>query len=287
MPKSIVYLNGDYLPADEAKVSVLDRGFIFGDGVYEVIPVYGGRLFRLEEHLRRLDDSLTAIHVRNLFDHAQWQALLETLLSNNPHGGDQSVYVQITRGVAQRDHGFPKDVTPTVFAMVNQLSQPDPAQLAEGINAVTVPDIRWLNCHIKAIALLPNILMRQEALDQGATEAILIRDGSVTEGAASNVFVVADGVILTPPHSHFLLPGITRDLVVELARANQFPCEERAISEAELLKADEIWLTSSTKEIMPVTHLNDERVARGKPGPVWQQMYAIFQTYKAWLRKAT
>lgn len=290
MTESLVYLNGDYLPLAEAKVSVLDRGFIFGDGIYEVIPVYGGKLFRLEEHLQRLDSSLSAIRVSNPFDHEQWQSMLETLLVKNTPSGDQtsdqSVYVQLTRGVAQRDHGFPADTTPTVFAMANPMGQPDPALLKTGVSAVTVPDIRWLNCQIKAIALLPNILMRQQALEQDALEAILIRDGQVTEGAASNVFLVRDGVILTPPHSNYLLPGITRDLIVELARTNQLPCEEVAISETELLNADEIWLTSSTKEIMPVTRLNDQVVGSGIPGPVWAQMYAIFQTYKAWLRKS-
>ncbi|MDH5407783.1 MAG: D-amino acid aminotransferase [Gammaproteobacteria bacterium] len=283
MSEPIVYLNGEYLPVDQAKVPVLDRGFIFGDGIYEVIPVYGGTLFRLEEHLIRLDNSLQAVRISNPFKHSEWQEMLESLLQKNS-GTDQSVYVQITRGVAQRDHGFPENTQPTIFAMVNPLITPTVDALQQGISAITVNDIRWQNCHIKAIALLPNILMRQQALDKGATEAIMIRDGNVTEGAASNIFVIKDGIIRTPPKSNHLLPGITRDLVVELAHANELPCEEVSISEAELNNADEIWLTSSTKEIMPVTQLNDNIRNDGQPGPVWQQMYAIFQEYKASLR---
>lgn len=286
MSESIVFLNGDYLPIDEARVPVLDRGFIFGDGIYEVIPAYCGRLFRLEEHLQRLNNSLQAIHLQNPFSETEWQAILEKLLKQN-EGDDQSVYVQITRGVAQRDHGFPAGTQPTVFAMANPLTTPAPEILNQGVSAISVPDIRWQNCHIKAIALLPNILMRQQALDQGAMEAILLRDGQVTEGAASNVFIVSNGIIKTPAKSNYLLPGITRDLVVELAHSNNLTCEEMAISESELLAADEIWLTSSTKEIMPVTHLNEQPIGSGQPGPVWQQMYAIFQTYKAFLRKAS
>jgi len=282
---SIVYLNGDYLPVNEAKVPVLDRGFIFGDGIYEVIPVYGGKLFRLEEHLQRLDNSLNAIQVSNPFNHHEWAALLETLLTHNPCYTDQSVYVQITRGVAMRDHGFPPGVTPTVFAMANPLVTTPAEQLEKGAAAITVPDIRWQNCHIKAIALLPNILMRQQALDQGAMEAIFVRDGNVTEGAASNIFIVQNGAIKTPPKSNYLLPGITRDLVVELAHANGMACHETTIRDTELTTADEIWLTSSTKEVMPVTRLDDQPVGNGIPGPVWQQMYGIFQTYKASLRK--
>lgn len=284
MTESIVYLNGDYLPIGEARVPVLDRGFIFGDGIYEVIPAYGEKLFRLEEHLQRLDNSLNAIQVITPFTHARWRELLETLLEKNRRQGDQSVYIQVTRGVAQREHGFPAGTEPTVFAMANPLIAPKPEQLEEGVRAITVQDIRWQHCHIKAIALLPNILMRQQALDQDAMEAIMLRDGYVTEGAASNVFIVHDGIIKTPPKSNYLLPGITRDLVVELAHANQLPCEETAISEIALLDADEIWLTSSTKEIMPVTHLDDERIGMGRPGPVWRKMYGIFQSYKASLR---
>lgn len=273
-----VYLNGEFLPADEARISVLDRGFIFGDGVYEVIPVYGGHLFRLQHHLQRLDNSLEGIRLANPLDHRQWQAILERLIGENG-GGNQSLYLQVTRGVARRDHGFPPDTEPTVFAMSNPVD-PVPQHLREGVVAVTVEDFRWKLCHIKAIALLPNILLRQQALDAGAAEALMLRDGFVTEGAASNVFIVRDGVVQTPPKSNLLLPGVTRDLVVELCLANGVPCQQSAISEAQLREADEIWLTSSTKEIIPVIRLDEQPVGSGRPGQVWQRLIALYQQYK-------
>lgn len=278
-----VFLNGDFLPADEACISVLDRGFIFGDGVYEVIPVYGGRLFRLEHHLGRLDHSLEGIRLENPLPHARWHGILKDLVKHNG-GGDQSLYVQVTRGPARRDHAFPRDVKPTVFAMSSPLSAPSP-ELCEGISAVTLEDIRWKLCNIKAIALLPNILLRQQALDQGAAEAIMTRDGEVTEGAAANVFLVRNGTVVTPPKSNLLLPGITRDLVVELCARHRLPCEERPIDEEELFSADELWVTSSTKEVVPVTRLNGAPVGTGVPGPVWKQMVQLYQAYKEAFRR--
>ncbi len=276
---SIVYLNGKFLPADQALVPVLDRGFIFGDGVYEVIPVYHGRLFRLEEHLRRLQDSMDGIRLHNPHTVAEWSALLTELVQRNG-GGDLSLYLHITRGVAERDHAMPPGIAPTVYAMCNTLKAPPAQQLQAGIAAITVPDIRWQYCHIKAIALLPNILLRQQAVDRGAMEAILIRDGEMTEGAASNIFVVHNDVIATPPKGQHLLPGITRDLIVELAQTHGLVCEQRRIREAELATADELWLTSSTKEILPITRLNDAPVGTGNPGKQWRRIYEIYQQFK-------
>lgn len=278
-----VYLNGEFLPADQACVSVLDRGFIFGDGVYEVIPVYGGRSFRLEHHLDRLDHSLAGIRLENPLPHERWGEVLEELVARNG-GGDQSVYLQVTRGVARRDHAFPKDAAPTVFAMSSPLTEPPPG-LRDGILAITLEDIRWRLCNIKAIALLPNILLRQQAIDQGAGEAIMLRDGEVTEGAAANVFVIQNGVVATPPKSNLLLPGITRDLVVEICRANAIPCEERALAEEELRAADEVWVTSSTKEVVPVTRLDGVPVGNGRPGPVWMRINDLYRDYKAAFRR--
>ncbi len=278
-----VYLNGQFLPVAEAKVSVLDRGFIFGDGIYEVIPVYGGRLFRLAQHLERLDHSLEGIRLANPLNHHQWREVLEELVERNDDG-DQSLYLQITRGVAMREHGFPDNAEPTVFAMSSPIA-PQIGEEPNGINAVTVEDIRWKWCHIKAIALLPNILMRQQAVEQGASEAIMLRDHFVTEGAASNVFIVNNGVVLTPPKSNLLLPGVTRDLVVELCQANSVPCVEGAISEQQLSSADEIWVTSSTREIVPVLRLNGEPVGNGQPGPLWQQLRELYQDYKQAFRE--
>lgn len=278
-----VYLNGEFLPESEAKISVLDRGFLFGDGVYEVVPVFGGRLFRLEQHLDRLERSLAAVRIDAPMDRAGWTRMLEDLVARNP-GGDRSVYLQVTRGVARRDHAFPPDVPPTVFAMVSPIKAPDPALFEQGVAAVTVPDNRWGRCDIKAITLLANILARQQAVEAGATEAILVRGGFATEGAASNLFVVADGVIVTPPKDNSLLPGITRDLVVELAQQHGLPVMESAIPEPSLRAAEEIWLTSSTKEILPVTRLDERVVGEGRPGPVWQRMFDLYQDYKRQLR---
>lgn len=278
-----VYLNGRFLPVDEARISVLDRGFVFGDGVYEVIPVYGGRLFRLEAHLERLDHSLAGIRFANPLPRDAWQALLEQLVERNG-GGDQSLYLQVTRGPAPREHAFPARVTPTVFAMSDPLG-PIPERLRQGAAAITVEDIRWRLCHIKAITLLPNVLLRQQAIDRGAVEAIMLRDGEVTEGAASNVFMVRDGAVVTPPKSNLLLPGITRDLVVELCAANGIPIAETGVPEARLRNADEVWLTSSTKEVLPVVRLDEAPVGDGVPGPVWQRVIALYQAYKDAFRR--
>ena len=284
------YLNGEFLPIGEARISVLDRGFLFGDGVYEVIPAYGGRLFRLGPHLDRLQRSLDAIRIRNPLDRDQWQQVLERLLEENRAeagpDNDQSVYLQVTRGVAdKRDHPFPEGVEPTVYATSSPIRPPDPAIADKGISAVTLDDIRWQHCHIKAITLLPNVLLRQQAVDAGVGEAILLRDGKAMEGSASNLFVVKDGVILTPPVSNRLLPGITRDLVLELARRHGMTAREQDIPESLLKEADEVWVTSSTREIVPVTELDGTPVGDGKPGPVWKEMIGHYRDYKEAVRR--
>lgn len=273
------YLNGEYLALEDARISVLDRGFLFGDGVYEVIPVYRGVLFRLEAHLDRLDRSLSAIRIDNPYPREQWRRLLDGLVARG-QGDPLSVYLQITRGVARRDHAFPGDTPPTVFAMVNPMSPPAETVLARGVDAVLREDLRWQRCDIKAIALLANVLMRQSAVDEDATEAILIRDGYLTEGAASNVLIVDRGVIVTPPNGPLLLPGVTRDLVLELAREAGLEAREEPISESRLRAADEVWLTSSTKEIVAVTRLDGDAIGDGSPGPLWRRVHALFQDYK-------
>jgi D-alanine transaminase len=278
-----VYLNGEFLSLAQAGVSVLDRGFLFGDGVYEVIPVYGEHFFRLALHLQRLEDSLQAIHLENPLSPSQWQAILQQLIALND-GLDQAVYLQITRGPAARDHAFPQQVEPTVFAMSNPLKPLSVKWRVEGVAAVTREDIRWKHCHIKSIALLANVLLRQEAIEAKAQEAILLRDEQLTEGAASNIFVVRGGVLATPPKGPFLLSGITRDLVLELAIGAGIPCREVSISAGDLAQADEIWLTSSTREIMPVTRLDGAEVGSGTPGPLWRQMDTLYQEYKERVR---
>jgi len=282
---SVVYLNGEFLPLEQAKVSVLDRGFLFADGVYEVIPAYGGRLLRLQEHMDRLQTNLDAIRLENPLSADQWNEIFEKLLEENP-SEDQSVYLQVTRGVAaKRNHGFPDEVSQTVFIMVNELSPVNKEELRPGVSAITLDDIRWKACNIKSISLLGNILLRQQAHDRNAAEAILINEGNAVEGAASNVFIVKNGVLITPPTSFCLLPGITRDLILELAKKHQFKYEVRDIAEAELSSADEIWLSSSTKEILPVVELNGAAVANGQSGPIWEKMIDIYQAYKSELRQ--
>ena len=274
----LVYLNGAFLPSEQAQVSVFDRGFVFADGVYEVIPAYGGRPFRLPQHLARLDNSLAGIRLSNPLTVRDWQTVFTRLVEAGG-GGDQSVYLQVTRGPAERDHAFPKQITPTVFAYSQALKYPEPAQLAAGVAAITVPDIRWQRCDIKAIALLPNVLMRQQATEQGAAEAILLREGLMNEGSASNIFLVLKGVLVTPPKGPFILPGVTRDLALELARAHGLACEERAVTESELRSAEELMLSSSTKELLPITRLDGKPVGNGKPGPLHARLHALYQDY--------
>lgn len=279
------YLNGDYLPLDDAKISVLDRGFVFGDGVYELVPVYSMKPFRLEAHLRRLQGSLDGIRLANPHDATGWRERILKLIELQDFA-DQSLYIQVTRGVAPRDHAFPKDTPPTVFMFAQPLVTATPAQKAAGVCAVTAIDNRWLRCNIKAISLLANILLRQQAVDADCAETIMLRDGFLTEGAASNIFIVKDGVLLAPPPSHLMLTGITYDVVRELAVANGMPHAVRAISEAELRAADEVWMTSSTKEVMPIVRLDGAQVGAGVPGPLARQMDALYQTFKQAVMRA-
>jgi D-alanine transaminase len=275
----MIYLNGEFMPIEQARIPVLDRGFIFGDGVYEVIPVYSRHPFRLAEHLQRLQDSLDGISLVNPHDNPTWQRLIQRIIELN-EAEDQSVYLHITRGPAKRDHAFPMAITPTVFIMSNPLITPPLRQVNEGVCAITAVDNRWWRCDIKAISLLPNVLLRQQAVEAGCVETVLLRDGFMTEGAASNIFVVANGILLAPPKNHLILPGITYDVVLELARANGLPHELREIPEYELREAEEIWLTSSTKEVLAVTQLDDKPVGKGKPGDVFARMYWLYQDYK-------
>lgn len=277
---STIYLNGKLMPIEEACIPVLDRGFIFGDGVYEVIPVYSRKPFRLNNHLERLQHSLDGIRLKNPYSNTQWGDLLAQLIANNS-GDDQSIYLHITRGVAKRDHAFPEDVEPTVFMMSNPLLAPSQSLFTTGIAAITAVDNRWVRCDIKAISLLPNVLLRQQAKDAGALETVLLRDGFLTEASASNIFVIKNNILLAPPKNHLMLPGITYDVVLELAAENNIAYEVRDISEAELRDADEILLTSSTKEVMSITRLDNKQVGDGKPGAMFKKLHQLYQHCKA------
>lgn len=281
----MVFLNGKYMPIDEARVPVLDRGFIFGDGVYELVPVYSRVPFRMDEHLARLERSLAAVKIRNPYSRAEWRDIILQLVAKQPFE-DQGVYFQVTRGVAKRDHAFPKDAAPTVFVMSNPLVNPAQELVHKGAAAVTAVDDRWLHCDIKSISLIGNCLLRQVSAEVGAVETILLRGGKLTEASASNVFVVQGGVILSPPKSNLILPGITYDVIVELAQAGGLPIEFRDVTEAEVRAAEEIWVTSSSKEVLAIVDLDGRKVGAGKPGPVFARMYKMYQEFKQKVMRA-
>lgn len=280
----VVYLNGEYLALSQAKISVLDRGFLFGDGVYEVIPVFGDKPLRLDEHLERLQRSMVRVSLKSTLTHDEWYQIFLKLLDSNP-GGDRVIYLQVTRGAApMRDLSVDPDIQPTVFVMVNDIKAVDYTKLEQGIEAITVDDFRWKACDIKSVSLIANVMIRMHANQSNVMDAIMVRDGLVTEGTASNVFVIHDDVISTPPKSDCLLPGITRDLVIELALANDLKVKEREIREDELETADEIWLTSSTREIAPVVKLNNHVIGNGVAGECWKQIIGLYQEHKQALR---
>jgi len=276
----MVFLNGKFLPIEQAMVPVLDRGFIFGDGVYELIPVYSRAPFRMEDHLARLERSLASVRIRNPYTREKWREIILQLIARQPWE-DQAVYFQVTRGVAKRDHAFPAGVEPTVFVMANALVNPPRELVEKGGSAVTAADNRWLRCDIKSISLLGNVLARQVSVDAGAQETILFRGGKLTEASASNVFIVRRGVLLSPPKSNLILPGITYDVVSEIAQAGKIPLEFRDISEAEVRSADEVWVTSSSKEILAIVTLDGKPVADGKPGPLFKRAFQLYQEFKA------
>ncbi|MBI2316482.1 MAG: D-amino acid aminotransferase [Betaproteobacteria bacterium] len=277
------------MPIEEARIPVLDRGFMFGDGVYEVIPVYTRRAFRLPEHLARLQSSLEAIRIANPHSLPEWTALIARIIEANPWE-DQGVYLQVTRGVAARDHRFSPGLTPTVFIMANPLVTPTREQIDRGGAAVVLPDFRWLRCDVKSTSLLGNCWLRTLAADEGCVEAILVRDGFLTEASASSVFMVKNGVIIAPPKSNLMLPGVTYDVVLEIARAQAMAHEVRPVAETELRAADELWITSSSKEVFPITTLDHAPVGHGpnagKPGPAFARIYAHYQAFKETVMRA-
>ena len=280
MPEKL-YLNGNYTAVKKAKISVFDRGFMFGDGVYEVIPVYSGKLLRSEGHLARLQHSLDAIDIPNPLTPLQWFEIFSTLIEHNFPSVDSVIYLQITRGTMEkRDHAWPPDMQPNVLVTCTEQVYATQDSATAGEKAVTLDDTRWSDCHIKTINLLANALLHQEARNQGANEAILIREGFAIEGSQSNLFIVRDDIVITPPKSRHMLGGITREIVLELCQQNKIICSEKNISEDDLHQADEIWLSSATREILPIVTLNQHAVGNGRPGVVWQQIIQLYHEYK-------
>ena len=287
LPDTLCYLNGEYSPLHLAKVSVLDRGFIFGDGIYEVVPAYGGRLFRFDEHMARLNRSLSKLRITNPHRTEEWLERCRKLVAaliDQTGAPDQIVYIQITRGVALRDHVMPVDVEPTVFMMCSPLKPATPEQRHHGVACVTARDFRWERGDIKSISLLGNVLARQMSADHGAAETIMFRDGHLTEAAASNVWVAHEGALLGPPKSEHVLEGIRYELIRELCEEVGIAYNLRPIPEADVFSADEILLSSATKEVLPVTTLDGQPVGhgalRGKPGPVYSRLFEAYQRAK-------
>ena len=279
-PLPLCYLNGEYLPLKEARVSPLDRAFLYADAVYEVMPVYGGRPFRFDAHLARLGHSLAAISMENPHSREEWRTIFATLIERNG-GGDQYLYWQVTRGAEYgRNHAPLPDIPRTVFAFAAPLPLNSAALLAQGVACITASDTRWARCDIKSTALLANVLLRQLAADSDATECILLRDGELTEASASSVHVVLAGEVLVPPNSQRILPGTTRSVVEELAARAGVPCRVSPVSEVQLRAADELWLSAATRELQPVTCLDGHAVGSGVPGPLWARLYGELGRYK-------
>lgn len=274
----IVYLNGNYLPIEKAQISVTDRGFLFGDAVYEVIPIYSGKLFRLECHLKRLQNSLNAIRIDFKIDTKEWNNICKELIAKNKSDiKHQLIYLQISRGATlHRDHIFPEEIVPTIFAQCVPVKKLSFETISQGLSAITIEDTRWKYCYIKSTALLANVLLRQQAYEANASEAILIRDGYVMEGSSSNVFAVKNDTILTPPLNEYILGGITREFILELARKHKLPLEETPILRNELKAADEVWVTSSVREIFPIIKVDHQVINNGNVGDMWKRMIKYY-----------
>ena len=291
LPPLPCYLNGEFTLLPDAKISVMDRGFIFGDGVYEVVPVYAGQPFRFESHMARLDRSLAELRIANPMTHAEWRSVIIKLIANysittwgNTENVDQLIYIQVTRGVALRDHVMPENITPTVFVMSNVMKPPTPEQRANGVACVTADDFRWEKAHIKTTSLLGAVFSRQISFDAGAVETVMFRDGFLSEAAASNVWAVKNNTVMGPPRDNLVLEGIRYGLIEDICRAQGLGFELRRVSRAEVLDADELLLSSATKEVLAITTLDGQPVGhgatRGKPGPVYARLHAGYQAAK-------
>lgn len=280
LPDTLCYLNGTFTELRNAQVSVLDRGFIFGDGVYEVLPCYGGVAFRFEQHMARLDRSLAELRIANPLPRSEWQAIAQRLahaLRDDRGVANQLIYIQVTRGVALRDHAMPANTVPTVFVMVSEMKLATPAQREHGVACVTADDFRWEKAHIKSTSLLGAVFARQISVDAGATETVMFRGDHLSEAASSNVWVIQNGVVMGPPKDNLVLEGIRFGLIEELCRVQGLPFELRPLTRAEVFAADELLLSSATKEVLPITRLDGHPVGNGRPGPIYQRLYAGYQ----------
>jgi D-alanine transaminase len=288
LPALPCYLNGTFTTIDQAHISVMDRGFIFGDGIYEVVPVYKGRPFRMQHHLSRMRRSLTGTRIKNPLSDDEWQGIIDRVIGEYAaqqgqavDASDQMVYIQITRGVALRDHVMPEDITPTVFVMTNAMKMPTPAQRAQGVACVTADDFRWERAHIKSTSLLGAVFARQISYDADALETVMFRGDLLSEAAASNVWVVKDGVVMGPCKDNHVLEGIRYDLIAEICAAQNIGYKLKDISRADVMNADELVLSSATKEVLPITQLDGKPVGDGQPGPIYTALYAGYQAAKA------
>ncbi|MFC5522179.1 D-amino acid aminotransferase [Polaromonas jejuensis] len=287
LPDTPCYLNGEYTALKDAKISVLDRGFIFGDGIYEVVPAYAGKLFRFEQHMARLERSLAELRITNPLTRVEWRQVALKLIADYAHktgapaeNGNQLIYIQISRGVAMRDHPMLPGLTPTVFVMANPLKLPSAQQREQGVACVTADDFRWEKAHIKSTSLLGAVFSRQISVDAGALETVMFRGDHLSEASSSNVWVIKDGRVSGPPKDHLVLEGIRYGLIEEMCRAAGIEFELRRISRAEVLAADELLLSSATKEVLPVTLLDGRPVGNGQPGPIYARLYAAYQQAK-------
>ena len=283
LPATPCYLNGQILPINQAQVSVMDRGFIFGDGIYEVLSVYGGRVFRFDEHMDRMERSLTECRIPNPHSRTEWRAIAQSLLdhADAPKADAHLVYLQITRGVAMREHAMLPGLTPTVFMMVQPMAMPSDAQRAQGIACVSAEDFRWQKAHIKSTSLLGAVMARQISVDAGAVETVMFREGYLSEAAASNIWVVKNGVVMGPPKNNLVLEGIRFGVLETLCRDLGIGYELRRLTREDVSEADELLITSATKEVLAITTLDSQPVGNGRPGPVYQALYAAYQGLKA------
>ena len=276
----LVYLNGEMTPLSDAKIPVLDRGFIYGDGIYEVIPIYARRMFRSEQHMARLFRNLAAVGIHNPHDKEKWMALINEVVAAYPED-NQLVYMQVTRGVAKRAHAFPKDVAPTVFIMPMPMVLPSAAIRTAGAACVSMEDKRWLHCEIKSISLLGNVLAAQYAAEHVAVETIQFRDGYLTEASASNVWIVKDGTLMGPQRDNLILEGIRYSFIEEVCASRSIPFEARRITRGEVFAADEVLISSATKEVLAVVLIDGETIGKGRPGPIYEQLYEAYQVAKS------